>query len=316
MPKWNFINGLDRQLIESVDPRWVSALEVALTSQATPDQSEYHVNTGGVTRAGNRVLGSNHEMAITHGEEAVIAAALEQFGREDPIEVIAFTCLSEGKIASPCGNCRDAIRQYTNLNKLVIINAPKEGGTAVVVPGQAYFKADFQEVKRVEKSRLHAIEQAVIAERNAYNIYSAKSSPPVYGAVIVCKNGTFFRGSFRGEVAYHPDLPISAAIGNFRDGSDDPSRKDVSEIIIASTGRIPDVMYKDRQHALEFAVAMQSLNGRLGQPLPIYLVNVGEDRTMKIFKTDTNEWLPHSFSPQHLGLESAVSGGYAKLFEK
>ncbi|MEK6942656.1 MAG: cytidine deaminase [Nanoarchaeota archaeon] len=318
MPKWNFINGLDNQVIESVDPRWVSALEVALTSQATPDQSGYHVNAGGVTKKGNFVSGSNHEMAITdtvtHGEEAVIVAALETFGREDPIEVIAFAGLGGGEIASPCGNCRDSIRQYADPNNLVIINAPREGGKAVLVPGRAYFKSDFIEVKETGELRFAAIKQAVLAEQSAYDIYSTKSSPKIYGAVIACENGSIFRGSFRGDVAYHPDLPISAAIANFRDGSDDPSRKSIREIVVASTGSIPDVMYKDRQHALELAEAMQSLNGRSGNPLPVYLVNMGNDGSMKIFKTDTNEWLPHRFSPKHLGLEGAMAGSYAKLF--
>ncbi len=320
MPEWNFINGVDCKAIESVDSRWVSALEVALTSRATPDQSGYHVNTGAVTKEGHAVPGSNHEMAttdtVTHGEEAVIAAALDKFGRDDPIEVIAFAGLGGGEIASPCGNCRDGIRQYTDPNNLVIINAPRDGGTAVLVHGYAYFKSDFREVKGAEESRLDAIRQAVFAEQTAYDIYSTKSSPRVYGAVIVCENGSIFRGSFRGDVAYHPDLPISAAIGNFRDGSDDISRKDVREIVVATTGNIPDVMYKDRQHALEFAEAIQSLNGRSGEPLPVYLVNVGDDGTLKIFKTDTNEWLPHMFSPKHLGLEKAIAGGYAKLFRK
>src|SRR3989338_169019 len=97
---WNFINGLDKKPIDSVNPIWISALEAALQSQATPFQSGYHVNTGGATRNGKIVSGANHEMAITdtitHGEEAVIANALGQYGKDDPLQVIVFTGLGGG----------------------------------------------------------------------------------------------------------------------------------------------------------------------------------------------------------------------------
>ncbi|MDD4878144.1 MAG: hypothetical protein PHO02_03855 [Candidatus Nanoarchaeia archaeon] len=316
MPKWNFINGLTKEAIRSVNPLWASAIKASLKSKATPLQSNYHVNTGAVTRNGKIVLGSNHEMAITdtitHGEEAVIAAALEKYGKDDPIQVIAFAGAEGEEIGSPCGNCRDAIRQYADLDNLVIINAPTAGGTAVVVPGNAYFKNDFAEANAEEKAWLlesDALAQALKAEKTAYDVYLAKSSPKIYGAAIACDNGLVFRGSYRGDVAYHPELPISAAIGNFRDGSDDACRKSVKMIVVASAGSMPDVMYKDRQHALEFAEAIQSLNNKSGIPLPVYLAN-----GRQVFKTDTNEWLPFRFSPKHLGLEKAIAGGYEKLF--
>jgi len=318
MPKWNFINGLTKQAIDSVDPRWISAIKAALKSKATPVQSNYHVNAGAVTRSGGIVTGSNHEMAITdtitHGEEAVIAAALEKYGSGDPIQVIAFAGAEGPDIASPCGNCRDAIWQYTDLNNLMIINAPRTGGAAVAVPGHAYFMGTFDEIYGEEKAEIlgsGALEQALKAERTAYGAYLTKASPGIYGAAIACENGLVFRGSYRGDVAYHPDLPISAAIANFRDGSDVPERKHVKMIVVTSAVNIPNVMYKDRQHALEFAEAIQPLNGRPGIPLPVYLANAGH-----VFRTDTNEWLPFCFSPKHLGLEKAIAGGYEKLFRK
>ena len=326
LPQWNFINGLDKTPLDSVDPRWISALEAALKSRATPFQSGYHVNTGAVTRDGNIVFGSNHEMAITdtvtHGEEAVIAAAVGKYGPNDPIQVLAFAGLSGKKIEEigivPCGNCRDALRQYADLDNLVIINAPRDGGTAVLVHGKVFFKNEFDEVHGEEKPRLQnsdAVTQALRAEKTAYDIYLTQSSPPIYGAAIICENGMIFRGSYRGDVAYHSVFPISAAIGHFRDGSNDPSRKDVREIVVAASGSIPGVMYKDRQHALEFAEAIQSLNGRSETPLPVYLVKAGNsEQDITVFKTDTHEWLPLSFSPKHLGLEKAMADGYEKLF--
>lgn len=321
MAKWEFIDGLTQKAIEQPDKKWFSAIRAALKSKATPLQSNYHVNAGAVTRSGKVVSGSNHEMAITdtitHGEEAVIAAALEKYGIDEPIQVIAFAGLEGGHIASPCGNCRDAIKQYADLDNLVIINAARTGGKAVVVPGSAYFKSSFNEPDNdIEKSRIlcsNGLKQALKAEQAAYDTYLTKTSPLLYGAAIVCENGLVFRGSYRGDVAYHPELPISAAIGNFRDGSDDITRKSIIWLVVASASHIPDVMYKDRQHALEFAEAIQSLNKKSGIPLPVYLVNAAESR---VLKTDTHEWLPFSFSPKHLGLENEIAAGYEKLFRK
>ncbi|MEK6857905.1 MAG: hypothetical protein AABX39_04940 [Nanoarchaeota archaeon] len=304
MPEWKFINGLNNKEINSFDPMWLYALEAALESRATPLQSGYHVNTGAVTKRGNVVLGSNHEIAvtdtITHGEEAVIVAALEKYGKDDPIQIIAFAGLGGGTIGSPCGNCRDAIKQYTDLDNLVVINAPRDGGVAVVVQGKVFFKDTYEEIKGKEKAQIlysQARYQALKAEKSSYDIYLVESSPKIYGAAVVCENGAVFRGSFRGNVAYHPDLPISAAISNFRDGSDDPTRRNVSSIVVAATETVPDVMYKDRQDSLEFAEAIQALNSKSGIPLQIYLVHANEQ---KVFKTDTNEWLPFSFSPKNL----------------
>ena len=321
MPKWNFINGLDHSFIENVDIRWVYALDVALKSRATPYQSGYHVNTGAVTKDGHIVSGSNHEMAITdtvtHGEEAVIVAALEKSGGDDPIQVIAFVGLDAG-LPSSCGNCRDAIKQYTNIENLIMICGPRDGGEAIVLPGALLFKDEFTEMKSKEKKEIlnsEAVTQALRAEQIAYNVYSTALSPPIYGATIECENGLVFRGSFRGDVAYHPVLPISAAITNFRDGSDDLERRFVKRIVVVARGKVPSVQYKDRQHALEFAEAINSLNGRLGEPLPVYLVNIGDtSKKCQVFRTDTNDWLPYAFSPQHLGLESEIVNGIRKLF--
>jgi cytidine deaminase len=323
MPKWTFINGLTEEKIKGLDEMctWTRALEIALESRATPDQSNYYVNVGAVTKSGSGVYGSNHEIGITetitHGEEAVIARALDEFGREDTIKVIAFVGLAPARIPSPCGNCRDAIKKYINLEKLVIVNGPREGGEAIIVPGKAYFFEEFKiaskkDFERISKSK--ALEQALIGKETAYDIYlNEKTSPPVYGAAIVCENGEIFRGSYRGDAAYHSVYPISSAIENFRNSSDNPDRLNVKRIVLATEINF-EIPYKDRQHALEFAEAIQSLNGKSGKPLPVYIVRLNNQLIVQdILKTNTSEWLPLRFSPGHLGLESAMTEGYKKL---
>ena len=307
MMMWTFIDGITRQQVTPSES-WFSAISAALKSHATPDQSGYHVNAGAVSRDGHIVFGANHEMAkndtVTHGEEAVISALTSQYP-DDLIHVLAFVGVG-GTIASPCGNCRDALKRYADLENLVIINAPKNGGESIVVCGKEFYKESFTAVPHPGMILAsNGLVAARKAERDAYDVYS-KNSLPAYGAAIVC-DGCIFRGSYHGNVAYHPNLPISAAIGNFRD-SDDPARKNVLSIIVAAE-EMPVVHYKDRQDALEFAEAMQALNGREG-PLPVYIV-AGDD----IYKTDTEEWLPYPFSPSHLGMQDRIVEGYRKLFE-
>ena len=324
MPEWNFIDGIKRTQILDVNQKWISALNAAFNSKATCFQSNYPVNAGAATSSGKTVYGSNHEMSITdtvtHGEEAVIASALEKYGKNDKIEVIAFLGL-DGiylDIPKPCGNCRDAIKQYTDLEKLILINAPKLGGNAIVVPGKSYFFENYENVSGAEKQLIldsAALQESLNAEKMAYDIYSSIFSPKIYGAAILCENNLVFRGSFRGNVSYHPELPISSVISNFRDGSNDPNRKKVKAIIVSSTCNLPNVMYKDRQDALEFAEAIQSLNNNSGIPLPVYLINADTKiQNSKIYKTDTYQWLPYSFSPKNLGMEKKIVEGYRKLF--
>jgi cytidine deaminase len=322
MLEWKFINGITKESMMSSN-EYLLAINAAFKSRATPFQSKYHVNTGALTQNNNVVFGSNHEMAITdtitHGEEAVIANALENYGPNDKIKIIAFLSNNEEEIGSPCGNCRDSIKQYTDLDNLIIINAPRNGGTATIMPGRAYFKNEYEEIpasKREKILKSIVLKEALAAEKIAYTTYLTQDSPNIYGAAIQCENGLTFKGSFRGNVAYHPSLPISSAISNFRDGSNNSSRKWIDSIIVASTSGIPEVMYKDRQDALEFTEAMQTLAGRSRTPLPIYLVNAKNGlESAELFETNSSEWLPFSFSPEHLGLADQVAKGYEKLFK-
>lgn len=320
MPKWEFVDGFTREKISFIDSRWTSALEIALKSKATPTQSGYFVNAGGITKNGNVSFGGNHEMGITdtstHGEEAVISYALDQYGKEDPIQIIAYAGLEDGGlVVGSCGNCRDIIKEYTDLENLVIINGPRVGGRASVIPGKSFFKENFRKLEGNNMGFIkysNGVIQALKAEKHSYDIYLTKSSPKIYGASIVCENGEVFRGGFRGGVSYHPVLPLSSAIENFRNSSDDPERKNVVSIIFASEKGVPNVLYKDRQDGMEFAQAIQSINKKSEVPITVYLVDA---KNKEVYKTNTEEWLPYAFSPKNLGLEKETAKGYEKLFK-
>jgi len=314
-PQWDYVDGITSEELER-KTEWDLALEAALKARATPFQSGFNVNTGAVTSGGNVIYGSNHEIslteAISHGETAVIAKALDEFGLGDPIQVIAFAEDYPASIPSPCGNCRDAIRQYTDLESLVLICAHRDGGKAIVVPGKEYFFDNFSEANKEEAERIlksKGLKEALLGEKAAYDVYvnTAAMPKPLYGAAIVAGN-KIFRGSYRGDGAYHSIFPISSAIESFRNRNIKSFNTD--EIIVASSDHDPFVFYRDRQHAMEFADAIDYLNYKQG-PLPVYLVN---SETKKVRETNTDEWLPFKFSSASFGdFKQKMTKAYQKI---
>lgn len=323
--KWRFVNPItNNDLAETEDhallEKYSELIGLAAGSKPTPRQSGYPVHTAAMTESGIMVKGSNHEHGVTdtltHGEEGAIAAALEEAGENDPVKIIAFASPHE-KLITPCGNCRDIIAEYCS-KELVIVSGRKEGGLAYVMPGKEYFLDNFRRLKLSgleDTITFKGFLGALKAERTAYDIYT--SPEKIYGAAIVTQKGEVFRGSFRGDVAYHAVCPISAAISNFRDGSDDPGRLNVKEMVIASTCHQPKIPYKERQHMLEFAEGIQAYNNKSGQPLPVKIFQADEQgQVIKGWKTDTNQWYPLPFSPAHLGMENKLKEGIGKLVGK
>ncbi|MBR9683725.1 hypothetical protein GOV03_04260 [Candidatus Woesearchaeota archaeon] len=319
MQKTKFINPITDIVIQddSLIETYSRLITLAAESKPTPVQSSYCVYTAGMTENGIMVKGSNHEHGITdtltHGEEAVIAAALEEAGEEDPIKIIAFATLDETMVA-PCGNCRDVIAQYGHPD-LVIISGKKEGESAFVIPISEFYFDTFRKLSDLENiATSPGFLEALKAERTAYDIYT--SPERLYGAAIITQNNLVFRGSFRGDVAYHAVNPLSAAIGNFRDGSDDISRLDVKEFVVVSTDHQPKIPYKERQHILEFVEGIQAYNNRSGQPLPIKMFQVNpQGEIIEGWETDSHQWYPFPFSPAHLGMENSLKKGIEKLLD-
>lgn len=322
MLHWTFKDGMSGLPIVA-KKEWIKSLKASLCSHPTPNQSGYFVRTGATTKKGNVVFGGNHEIGIaetiTHGEEAVIARALDEFGPDDPIEVIAFTTDYNAGIGSPCGNCRDAIYAYTNLHKLVVIEGQKNGGEAIVVKGKIFFK-DVRKLSHPDKNEIGRLLQskgflsALCGFDIAYDIYS-KTKKHIYGVAIVSENGLVFRGSLREDASYHSVYPISSAIETFRNSSDDLERFFVKEIVIVSKTDVPDVLYKDRQHAMEFAEAIGSMRGNHKTPIPVFIISFDEKKreAKEAYRTNTTEWLPYRFSAGNFGMSEKMKEGFKKL---
>lgn len=323
--KWEFFQGPEcKEKISDPDERWTQALEAALHSRATPRQSGYHVHTGGVTQSGEVVFGANHEIGITstsaHGEEDMINHAVNIYGEEDPVEIIAFAGLGGGEIIPPhCGNCRDVINEYTSINQLTVINGPKEGGRAIVMPGSTYFNDTFPEVTNdtliQEINNSEGLDEAVAAVKRSYDIQATDKTPTRYGAAIVMGDDTF-SGSFLGDTAYHSIYPLAAAIIHYRESKRRCKENSlIKEIYITAPEDNFKVMYRDRQHILEFTQGSQLFNNQQQSNVPIFLISTdSRDEITQIRKTNTDEWLPYPFSPANLGLESELARGFGKIF--
>ncbi len=291
MVLWNF-PGID----------YSSILEYALQSHPTPIGSGYKVHTAGITRSGIIVRGSNHEYGITralHGEESVVNAALEAAGTEDPLVTIALVAGQPGNIATPCGNCRDILLQYTAPDALVI-SASSQGGEVKILPLNAYFKQEFEEVTIPLPPEIIAHSQRAAAL--AYDLYAKPEQ--VYLAALQTAAGVFAAG-IETDVAYHPSLPIRNALLSVREALD-PRRLNIESLYVISHGHAPQVPYLERQHLLEFVERLTAAR-KISAPLPIILAELTlNHRVLHTWKTNSQEWLPYPFSPANLGLQDRL----------
>lgn len=298
-------------------------IQFATKSKATPYQSNYFVKTAAMTQSGKFVIGSNHEMAltetITHGEEAVIARALDNYGDQDKIVTIAFEgpTNEDGKayIGSPCGNCRDSIEQYCDMDALVLLEGSSKKGPISYMPGNRFFFEDYETARKTPGNEAGFL-QAKKGLHTAYDYLVPKEKQDqLYGAAILTEDGRIFRGSFKGDAAFHAVNPISAALCNLRDSADDPERINLKEVYVVGKKQKPKVLYKDRQHLLEMVEAMRIYKGDDPlEPIPITLYQLGgRNQVQKAWKTDSQEWLPHSFSAAAFGMDKKIKEGIEKL---
>jgi cytidine deaminase len=324
LSNWRFVDpvydrNMDSFLSDKTKKDYIKMIFSANGSKPTPSQSDYYVRTSGKTKSGIVVTGSNHEMAITdtvtHGEESVIDHALEKAGEDDLLEIIAFSGKEGGGPISCCGNCRDAIQEYCP-DDLVLLSGSVKGGAVSVMNARDLFHGDFRRGNDIRgfAEQYKYIDQAFYAASSSYDIYADKKKASMYGAVIVsdCKA---FKGSFFGDVSYHPILPIGAAICNFRDSTMDAMRlQRVSEIVIVTFGCPADIPYKDRQHALEFSQSIAAYSGKEDWAIPIRIFKTDRAGNFEDSRvTNTREWLPFPFSPKHLGKDQEMKAGIAKF---
>lgn len=289
-------------------------LKVAAKSNPTPSQSKFFLYSSALSTTGKIVHASNHEPGICkgmHAEEAGTTAVLET-GKNARVLAIAFAGDYSAPI-SPCGGCRDVISEYGTPDMAMLAGSPKGGKVFLTRAQESYFFDDFKPIPKenLGSANMEAVIEARKAELQAHSIYTNQGK--VYGAAIVCRNGNIFRGSLALEAAYHPVYPITAAISNLRDSSDDPERLDITSLVIVQTGRMPNVPYLDRQHLLELVGMSNSIVQEKG-PITVRMYELDSSgNIVRGAQTNSSEWIPDAFSVVQLGMEGELGASARKL---
>lgn len=353
MPNWDFrqlVNGeggkadlaeLSPERRERI-PRYVDALCTALASQvADPQFSNYFVLESLGTPEHPPVPGGNIEYGFCqalHAEEAAVAAFRARYGRFDLFPylahgephlsmgrrvdndmVLGIIAGAPGNIATPCGNCRDIMRDDLG-SEFEIISGAKDGGVAVVAamrdylfehPRQAQAAAyDWLTHARWDEYVVEAVRECGKLENNAYMPPNYLRPGRVYYAVVETRKAKYF-GAHDVMCEYHPIYALRDAIRQAR-RANDPFVQSVR--IVAEWGGgedfPPHVMYKDRQHLVELNVQAELLSDRERDPDIFLMTYDGEHyrRTKKIavravWVTSVKEWLPFVFTPKNFGPE-------------
>ena len=317
--------------------RYKKALIVASESNvANPQFSKYFVKESVITDdhvipAGNIEYGDRQAI---HGEEAAVAAyraalsssKIPPRGKSNDL-VLGIIAGNPGNIPAPCGNCRDVMIDGLGTN-FEIVSGATDGGLAVVVPMDMFTfnpqeQIDINSRKRLEVSNGLGMSKgdftAIVSKTlkaGKWLTNDAYSTPTViperkYFATIVTDHN-LFHGARDVMVDYHPIYALRDAIRQAR-REDDSSIQSVIVVAEDPNINLPQVMYKDRQHLVEFNLQGELIREREKDP-PVFLV--GHDEKGKIttvHKTSVKEWLPFAFSPRNFGDEFVkYLGGYHK----
>lgn len=299
-------------------------LEVAKRSQVPyPQFSRYFcresIGYRKIHEAGNIEYGF---CCALHGEVsggAVLRASSgEPRGIDDQLVMGIIADDSEaGKPANPCGDCRDSMLDVFG-PKLEIVSGPADGGVAVVAKLSDYLFdgfTSFQPGKEwLDLFRQEILDTLYRGEQYAYDGYSPMDVHPErkYYACIVGKSEHHI-GALDLMCDYHPIYPLRDAIRQARRVRDlyfGPVFIVGQDTSSELANVPPHVMYKDRQHLMEFNLGQELLEDKECDP-PVILVRLKQTpagiEISRVWQTSVKEWLPFPFSPRNFGPEF-VSG--------
>lgn len=216
-----------------------------------------------------------------------------------------------GKPANPCGDCRDFMLDVFG-PELEIVSGSAGGGMSVVAKLSDYlFKFDGSENLDLNPSFERSFLGTFLG--GSLHVCDNYSPPDVrperrYYACITGKYGRYY-GALDLMCDYHPIYPLRDAIRQARRARD--ARFDSVVIVGQDTSKdladVPlHVMYKDRQHLMEFNLEQELLDDKEVDP-PVYLVRLQNSldgiRINHVWRTSVKEWLPFPFSPRNFGPE-------------
>jgi len=294
---------------------------LAKEARAYPDQSGFFVKTAGMTEDGTDYSGGNKEYAMSdafiHGETAVVSGLRDM--TDSPIEAICWyrkagEIITPHSFGCPCGNCRDVLRRYCGLNT-ALINGNETG--IVVAQLKDYLFENFRRKTLNEVSEQGVVE-ALGAREMAIDVYLPEEMKRgLYGAAIVAKDGTIWKGSQYSNCGYDAVTPVLSAVLNWRNtypqGSASQSHLHLSKLVVAGGAEMIAPFYRDRQAILELDEILRMFKGD-NNPLEVEIVKVGEGG-VEAYETTVEEWLPHPFSPGAFRMDDVTRAQLERLLK-
>ena len=310
---------------ESRIPQYKKALIVASESKVSnPKFSQYFVKESVITDT-HTVPAGNIEYGFCqaiHGEESAVAGYRSALSLVPPESdnkdlVLGIVAGNPGNIPNPCGNCRDVMIDGLGTD-FEIVSGAADGGLAIVLPMDMFTFNPQEQIDINSRKRLQVSDRLGMSKGDFNEIVSrtlkegkrltndAYSPPNInperkYFATVVTDHN-LFHGARDIMVDYHPIYALRDAVRQARREND----TSVKSIVIISEDpniNLPQVMYKDRQHLLEYNLQGELISGNEKDP-PVFLV--GHDDKGKIttvWKTSVKEWLPFPFNPRNFGDE-------------
>jgi cytidine deaminase len=303
--------------------RYGELVREAKTARAYPDQSGFFVRTAGITKSGVLWKGGNkeygHTDAFIHGETAVISGLKDI--TDDPIEAIAW--YKDGEVGPhdagrPCGNCRDILKKYCSPDT-ILINGNEKGFVAKPLSEYLFEEYHFMNFDFVVPEQ---VSEGLKAIESATDIYlPERLHNETYGAVLVGRDGTMWRGSHYTNVGYDSVTPVLSAVLNWKNtyptGETSRAHLLLSKLIVVGSAGIPNVFYRDRQAILELDEVLRRFISS-EDPLRVELIHANRSSSGEVVlqhakKTDTEEWLPYPFSPGAFRMDDVMQGQLQKL---
>jgi cytidine deaminase len=290
-------------------PDYEIALDAAHASEVPdPPFSNYHVR-GSVLAGGKILPAGNIEYGLCqalHCEETAVAAIrVAHNGKIGRAPVIGFVSNKDELAGAPtcCGNCRDILLDAFG-PELEFVSGAKNG-VALVSSLSDLLKENFRPATFGFLEHGLAKEALWIGWSLMDDAYSPAGLHPErkYFACIQCENLHF--GAHDIMCDYHPIYAVRDAVRQARRQKDFKLKR----VFISRNGsvsdiRSPHVMYKDRQHLLEFNLQCELLMDK-EQDTPVYLATFAPDgkTILDSWQTTVKEWLPFPFYARAFGQE-------------
>ena len=295
-------------------PDYIEVLRTAYGSDVPrPSFSNYFSREAIGIVGGPKVPAGNIEYGVCkalHGEEAAVAAFRAIYRRKPENEKVILGIIADQpeEVPALCGNCRDILLDEFGSDFEIVAGSP-EFEVTIVINMKNYLFSNFEEgnlpcaniiimtsiykhIMKYHKEVTKKIENDVYSgdlhpERKYYAMINTLSRDNYFGALdIMCD--------------YHPIYPLRDAIRQIRRAGRENTSFVINGVYILFEGLknkvMPHVMYKDRQHLLEFNIEVEQFCQKEINP-PVFLFDSRDGQLVNIYKTTIKQWLPIPFLP-------------------